>query len=280
MGVTQHRHGTENVQQIANLLLLRGQHRQAGRRHLPAARPLATCRATAPSASPRSRAEAFLERLDASVRLRAAARARAQRGRGGRGDGATARLEGVHRPGRQPRGRDVRPGGVLSPRSRKLDLAVQIATKLNRTHLLTAATQLILPCLGRTEVDEQAGGPQSVTVEDSMSMVHASARRPEAGLANCCARSPRSSRAWRGRRCRTAPIDWEGIGRRLRPHPRRDRGGVPGLRRLQRPHPRARRLPAARRGLANANGRRPTGKAQFPRSSPASTRMTGSTSTA
>src|SRR5262249_4564102 len=32
----------------------------------------------------------------------------------------------------------------------------------------------ILPCLGRTEVDVQAGGPQFVTVEDSMSAVHAS----------------------------------------------------------------------------------------------------------
>jgi anaerobic selenocysteine-containing dehydrogenase len=33
---------------------------------------------------------------------------------------------------------------------------------------------LILPCLGRTEIDIQAGGPQGVTVEDSMSMVHIS----------------------------------------------------------------------------------------------------------
>jgi len=33
---------------------------------------------------------------------------------------------------------------------------------------------LILPCLGRTEIDTQASGPQGVTVEDSMSMVHIS----------------------------------------------------------------------------------------------------------
>jgi molybdopterin-dependent oxidoreductase alpha subunit len=57
---------------------------------------------------------------------------------------------------------------------RGLDLAVHIATKLNRSHLLLAKQSFILPCLGRTEIDMQASGPQSVTVEDSMSMVHAS----------------------------------------------------------------------------------------------------------
>jgi formate dehydrogenase major subunit len=57
---------------------------------------------------------------------------------------------------------------------RGLDLSVQIATKLNRGHLVHGRTALILPCLGRTEIDMQAGGPQSITVEDSMSCVHAS----------------------------------------------------------------------------------------------------------
>jgi anaerobic selenocysteine-containing dehydrogenase len=57
---------------------------------------------------------------------------------------------------------------------RKLDLSVHIATKLNRSHLLLAKQSFILPCLGRTETDIQATGRQSVTVEDSMSMVHAS----------------------------------------------------------------------------------------------------------
>ena len=51
---------------------------------------------------------------------------------------------------------------------------VHIATKLNRSHLLLARQSFILPCLGRTEIDIQAMGRQSVTVEDSMSMVHAS----------------------------------------------------------------------------------------------------------
>jgi len=57
---------------------------------------------------------------------------------------------------------------------RRLELSACIATKLNRTHLLTGGESLLLPCLGRTEIDMQASGAQSVTVEDSMSMVHAS----------------------------------------------------------------------------------------------------------
>jgi molybdopterin-dependent oxidoreductase alpha subunit len=57
---------------------------------------------------------------------------------------------------------------------RNLDFAVHIATKLNRGHLLIGKDSIILPCLGRTEQDIQACGPQSITVEDSMSMVHAS----------------------------------------------------------------------------------------------------------
>ncbi|QHT67002.1 FdhF/YdeP family oxidoreductase [Rhodocytophaga rosea] len=57
---------------------------------------------------------------------------------------------------------------------RKCKLTVQISTKLNRSHLVTGEQALILPCLGRTEVDLQNGVPQKITVEDSMSMVHAS----------------------------------------------------------------------------------------------------------
>ena len=65
---------------------------------------------------------------------------------------------------------------------RKLDLTVHVSTKLNRSHLIHGRDALILPCLGRTEIDVQATGPQSITVEDSMSMVHASARPQQAGI--------------------------------------------------------------------------------------------------
>ncbi len=53
-------------------------------------------------------------------------------------------------------------------------LTVHVSTKLNRSHTLPGRRSLILPCLGRTERDVQAGGEQFVTVEDSMSAVHAS----------------------------------------------------------------------------------------------------------
>ena len=57
---------------------------------------------------------------------------------------------------------------------RKCHLTVHVSTKLNRSHLVTGKQALILPCLGRTETDRQDNTPQKVTVEDSMSMVHAS----------------------------------------------------------------------------------------------------------
>jgi molybdopterin-dependent oxidoreductase alpha subunit len=53
-------------------------------------------------------------------------------------------------------------------------LTVQVSTKLNRAHLITGQTALILPCLGRTEIDLQQGVPQFVTVENSMGVVHSS----------------------------------------------------------------------------------------------------------
>ncbi|MCX6396201.1 MAG: FdhF/YdeP family oxidoreductase [Propionibacteriales bacterium] len=59
----------------------------------------------------------------------------------------------------------------------RAELTVQVSTKLNRSHLSCGRTALILPTIGRTETDAQAGGPQFVTVEDSMSAVHASRGR-------------------------------------------------------------------------------------------------------
>jgi molybdopterin-dependent oxidoreductase alpha subunit len=57
---------------------------------------------------------------------------------------------------------------------RSCDLTVHITTKLNRSHLVHGRDALILPTLGRTEIDLQNGIAQGVSVEDSMSMVHIS----------------------------------------------------------------------------------------------------------
>ena len=50
-------------------------------------------------------------------------------------------------------------------------LTVQVSTKLNRAHLITGTQALILPCLSRTEIDKQANGSQFVTTENSMAVV-------------------------------------------------------------------------------------------------------------
>ena len=62
---------------------------------------------------------------------------------------------------------------------RQCELTVQVSTKLNRSHLVHGRKALILPCLGRTERDQQATGLQGVTVEDAMSMVHLSIGRKQ-----------------------------------------------------------------------------------------------------
>ncbi|MGN7251851.1 FdhF/YdeP family oxidoreductase [Arthrobacter sp. SAFR-014] len=57
------------------------------------------------------------------------------------------------------------------------DLTVQISTKLNRSHTVTGKEALILPTMGRTEIDLQESGPQFVSVEDTVCAVHPSAGR-------------------------------------------------------------------------------------------------------
>jgi molybdopterin-dependent oxidoreductase alpha subunit len=57
---------------------------------------------------------------------------------------------------------------------RKTNLTVHVSIKLNRSHLVTGQTALILPCLGRTERDAQASGEQFVTTENSMGVIQRS----------------------------------------------------------------------------------------------------------
>jgi molybdopterin-dependent oxidoreductase alpha subunit len=56
----------------------------------------------------------------------------------------------------------------------RCNLTVHVSTKLNRAHVITGKQALILPCLGRTDRDVQAAGPQFVSVENSMGIVHSS----------------------------------------------------------------------------------------------------------
>ena len=171
MGMTQHRFGTRNVHQMANLLLLRGNIGKPGAGIAPI----------------RGHSNVQGDRTVGITEKPTQALADAIKRRYGfdcpvtHGHDSVAAVQAI-RDGRSKA--LVCLGGNLAvalsdPQAtfaamRKLDLAVHVATKLNRSHLITARQSFILPCLGRTEVDLKAAGPQFVTVEDSMSMVHAS----------------------------------------------------------------------------------------------------------
>ncbi len=174
MGVTQHRHGTENVQQIANLLMLRGNFGRPG---------AGICPLRGHSNVQGDRTVGIDEKAPAALRA-GIKRVFGFDPPAAHGHNAVEAIEAI------AEGRSkvmIALGGNLAvamsdPETtfaamRRLDLAVHIATKPNRSHLLLARETLLLPCLGRTERDVQAAGPQSVTVEDSMSMVHASTGR-------------------------------------------------------------------------------------------------------
>ena len=84
----------------------------------------------------------------------------------------------------------------------KMRLTVQIATKLNRSHLVHGQVSYVLPCLGRIERDVQATGEQAVSMEDSTGCIHGSKGSARAGRPANCVRShgswPKSPRpCWR-----------------------------------------------------------------------------------
>jgi molybdopterin-dependent oxidoreductase alpha subunit len=98
---------------------------------------------------------------------------------------------------------------VTEDAMRRARLTVHVSTKLNRSHVVTGARALILPTLGRTERDQQASGPQLVTVEDSMGMVHASRGRlapASEGLLSECAIVARLARRVLGER---STVPWQ-----------------------------------------------------------------------
>ena len=174
MGITQHRHGTENVRQLANLLLLRGNMGKPGAGICPL-RGHSNVQGDRTVGITEKPAEAMLARLDAAFGITS------PRAHGHDSVAALAAIAGGESRAFIGLGGNftvAMPDPELGFAAfRGLDLNVQILTKLNRTALLTAEHTYILPCLGRTERDERGGKPQSVTVEDSMSMVHASAGR-------------------------------------------------------------------------------------------------------
>ena len=171
MGITQHRHSVPTIQEIANLMLLRGNigrpgaglcpvrghsnvqgDRTMGINERPPVALLDALEKRFGFKVPRHNGHNTVEAIGAML----AGQAKVFIGLGGNFAQATPDTE--------------RTAQAL----RNCALTVQISTKLNRSHLIHGKDALILPCLGRTDIDLQAEGAQAVTVEDSFSMVHAS----------------------------------------------------------------------------------------------------------
>jgi molybdopterin-dependent oxidoreductase alpha subunit len=171
MGLTQHRHAVATIGEATNLLLMRGMIGKPGAGVCPV-RGHSNVQGDRTMGIWEKMPEQFLAALDArfginsprthghdtvdAIRAMRDEHARVFIGMGGNFVSATPDTE------------------VTEAALRSCSLTVQISTKLNRSHVVHGRTALILPTLGRTDRDMQAGGKQLVSVEDSMSMVHLS----------------------------------------------------------------------------------------------------------
>ncbi|VEB63015.1 Formate dehydrogenase H [Providencia rustigianii] len=171
MGITQHQHGTQNIQQLVNLLLLKGNIGRDGAGICPL-RGHSNVQGDRTVGITEKPSQAFLDKIEQRFGFKPPAAF---------GHAAVASLQAISQGSARAL---ICMGGNLAVAMpdkdacysgmKKLDLAVHIGTKLNRSHLLTSKNTFLFPVLGRTEKDIQKSGPQSITVEDSMSMVHAS----------------------------------------------------------------------------------------------------------
>jgi len=94
---------------------------------------------------------------------------------------------------------------------RRCRLTAHVSTKLNRAHLVTGETALILPCLGRTEVDSQLSGPQFVSTENSMGVVQMSQGTVEPASPHLLSEPQIVSRLARTTLGQRSSVDWEGL---------------------------------------------------------------------
>jgi molybdopterin-dependent oxidoreductase alpha subunit len=171
MGLTQHRHAVATIGEATNLLLMRGMMGKPGAGVCPV-RGHSNVQGDRTMGIWEQMPEDFLAALDTrfgitsprthghdvvnGIRAMRDGNAHVFIGMGGNFVSATPDTE------------------VTEASLRSCALTVQISTKLNRSHVVHGRTALILPTLGRTDRDVQAGGKQLVSVEDSMSMVHLS----------------------------------------------------------------------------------------------------------
>ncbi|KOG91343.1 FdhF/YdeP family oxidoreductase [Streptomyces varsoviensis] len=174
MGLTQHKHSVPTIQEVVNFLLLRGNIGRPGAGVCPV-RGHSNVQGDRTMGIFERPAPAFLDALEkefgfAPPRAHGLDVVRAIRALRD-GDAKVFFAMGGNFVSATP---DTEATEAAMRRAR---LTVHVSTKLNRSHTVTGARALILPTLGRTERDTQAGGDQFVTVEDSMGMVHASRGR-------------------------------------------------------------------------------------------------------
>src|SRR5262245_47330275 len=176
MGLTQHEHGVANVQELVNLLLLRGNIGRPGAGPCPV-RGHSNVQGDRTMGIWERPTPEFLARLGAEFRFVPPQE---------HGLDSVAAIQALH----SGRARVfVALGGNFATATpdtafthealRRAELTVHVSTTLNRSHLVHGREALILPALGRTERDTQNGVDQFVTVEDSMRAVHRSQGRLE-----------------------------------------------------------------------------------------------------
>ena len=221
MGLTQHRTGVETVQMLVNLLLLRGNIGKPG---------AGICPVRGHSNVQGQRTVGITEKpeLVPLDRLAQQYGFEPPREKGlNTVEACEAILDGEVRAFVSLGGNFVRAvpdRGAMEPAWRKLRLTVQIATKLNRSHLVHGEVAYLLPCLGRIEIDEQASGPQAVSIEDSTGCIHGSRGVHAAGEPAAAVRAGDRRRHRQGDAAApTRSVDWDALGRRLRAGARRDR---------------------------------------------------------
>ncbi|MDQ7968988.1 MAG: FdhF/YdeP family oxidoreductase [Oxalicibacterium faecigallinarum] len=171
MGITQHKHSVQTVHMLSNLLMMRGNIGREGAGLCPV-RGHSNVQGNRTVGIEEQPSQEFLDRLGKAFNFEPP-----------REHGLDV-VETVHEMLEGHVKVFIGLGGNFvmatpdTPRTfdalRSCDLTVHITTKLNRSHLVHGKDALILPTLGRTEIDVQNGVPQGVTVEDSMSMVHIS----------------------------------------------------------------------------------------------------------
>jgi len=168
MGLTQHKNAVGNVQEIGNLMMLRGQLGKPGAGLCPV-RGHSNVQGDRTMGIWEQPTDQFLDALGQEFSFEPPRR---------HGYDTVHAIRAMH--SRQAKVFFALGGNFLSATPdteytaealRRCDLTVHVSTKLNRAHLITGKQALILPCLGRTEIDRQASGLQFVTTENSMAVV-------------------------------------------------------------------------------------------------------------